>query len=257
VIAITTALVAIAVSLLITRVAALALTATGMNRQIARFQARSAFTGVGFTTTEAETVVHHPVRRRIIMVLMLLGNAGLITIAASLILSFAAVERSTNAWLRLSVLLAGLGLILAAANSRAVDRRLTRLIGKALGRWTDFEERDFARLLQLSGDYGITELAVRHGDWLAGRTLGELGLRDEGVVVLGIQRPDGTYVGAPKGQTRISEGETVILYGRASQLVELDHRGADSEGDRRHGESVDLQRAIIEDERTGGSIDNR
>ena len=36
--------------------------ATGTSSELARFQARSAFTGVGFTTSEAESVVLHPVR---------------------------------------------------------------------------------------------------------------------------------------------------------------------------------------------------
>jgi hypothetical protein len=51
-------------SLLITRVATVALTMTGLSQEAARFQARSAFTGTGFTTKEAEDVVNHPVRRR-------------------------------------------------------------------------------------------------------------------------------------------------------------------------------------------------
>ena len=71
-------------SLLLTRIATIALTATGMSQPSARFQARSALTGVGFTTTESEAVVAHPARRRIIMALMLLGSVGLATsIAAS------------------------------------------------------------------------------------------------------------------------------------------------------------------------------
>jgi len=54
----------LALSLVITRVATVALTMTGLSRQVARFQARSALTGTGFTTSEAETVVNHPVRRQ-------------------------------------------------------------------------------------------------------------------------------------------------------------------------------------------------
>ena len=45
--------------LIVTRVATVALTMTGMTLQHARFQARSAFTGTGFTTSEAEAVVNH------------------------------------------------------------------------------------------------------------------------------------------------------------------------------------------------------
>jgi hypothetical protein len=56
----------LALSMLITGLATSALSMTGLSRESARFQARSAFTGTGFTTQEAEKVVNHPVRRRII-----------------------------------------------------------------------------------------------------------------------------------------------------------------------------------------------
>jgi len=75
-------------SILITRVATLALAHTGLARQSTQFQARSAFTGVGFATREAEKVVNHPVRRRILMLLMLFGNAGIVTSVASMMLRF-------------------------------------------------------------------------------------------------------------------------------------------------------------------------
>jgi hypothetical protein len=70
-------------SILITRVASIALTHTGLSRESSKFQARSAFTGVGFTTTESEKVVNHPVRRRILLLLMILGNAGINVLAIS------------------------------------------------------------------------------------------------------------------------------------------------------------------------------
>ena len=87
-IAISSLLLVVAVSLLITRVATVVLVATGMSKPSARFQARSAFTGSGFTTRESENVVDHPTRRRVIMTLMLLGNAGIVASASTLILGF-------------------------------------------------------------------------------------------------------------------------------------------------------------------------
>ncbi len=74
VIAIASFLLVIAVSLVITRVATVVLVASGMSRQHARFQSRSAFTGTGFTTSEAESVLNHPLRRKVVMLLMLLGT---------------------------------------------------------------------------------------------------------------------------------------------------------------------------------------
>lgn len=78
----------IIVSLLITRVATIALTLTGLSREVARFQARSALTGSGFTTTESENMMIHPIRRRILMHLMLVGNAGIVTVIASTVVIF-------------------------------------------------------------------------------------------------------------------------------------------------------------------------
>lgn len=87
-IATSTLLLVVMISLLITRLATVILTATGMSRETARFQARSAFSGTGFTTKEAEDVLNHPVRRKVIAGLMLLGNAGIVAAASSTILGF-------------------------------------------------------------------------------------------------------------------------------------------------------------------------
>lgn len=77
-----TLLVALTLSLLVNRIATVMLTHTGLSRDSARFQSSSALTGVGFTTRESQAVVDHPVRRRILMALMLIGNSGIITVMA-------------------------------------------------------------------------------------------------------------------------------------------------------------------------------
>lgn len=65
-----------------------------------------------------------------------------------------------------------------------VDQRLNRLIKRFIRRYTDLETRDLAGLLDLSGEYAVSELAVSDDDWAAGRQLHELALRDEGIAVL-------------------------------------------------------------------------
>lgn len=134
--------------------------------------------------------------------------------------------------------------LFAAANSNAVGRRLSRVIGRILGRWTDLDTSDQAQLLQLHGEYGVTELNVQRDDWVAGRTLGDLSLRDEGIVVLGIHRQDGTYVGVPKGSAIIYAGDILILYGRSSLLTGLDRRSTGGAGDREHDQAVAHQERI-------------
>jgi len=80
-------------SFLIVGAAAIALMMTGMDEKRARFQALSAFSGTGFTTKEAESVVNHPSRRRIVSWLMILGNAGIVTVIVTATSSFITSKR--------------------------------------------------------------------------------------------------------------------------------------------------------------------
>jgi hypothetical protein len=226
------------VALLIARVATVALIATGMPREIAKFQSRSALSGVGFTTGEAETIVGHPVRRRIVFVLMLVGNAGFVSIVASLALTFASSGDSGDVLERLGVIAGGFILILVAARSRVFERIMTGWIARLLGRWTDLEVRDMVHMLQLTKDYAVSELQVEPGDWLAEKTLIDLQLPDEGVIVLAIRRANGSFLGAPRGSAVVHPYDTLILYGRSPVLADLDRRPADPHGDVAHAESV-------------------
>jgi hypothetical protein len=75
-------------SFLAIKVATIALMMTGLSFDTASFQSYSAFFGVGFTTREAELVVNHPVRRRIIRDLILVGNIGLTSALATMVATF-------------------------------------------------------------------------------------------------------------------------------------------------------------------------
>jgi hypothetical protein len=234
------------VSLLITRIATVALTVTGMARESARFQARSALSGVGFTTSEAESVVNHPVRRRIVMTLMLIGNVGLATAVAGLFGSF--VNAGTEStFLRSTLLVGGLVTVYAASRSARVDRLLSRWIGAGIRRFSDLQVRDWERLLHLGGDYAVHELPVTDGHWLAGRSLADARLRDEGVLVLGITCGDGRFLGVPAKETVILEGDTVIVYGRTEGVAALSARRCGPGGDAEHARATVEQRQAAAD----------
>lgn len=237
-IAIATVLAALLLSLLITRIATITLAITGLSRESARFQARSAFTGVGFTTSEAESVVNHPVRRRVVLTLMLLGNAGLVTILASLLISFARADESTEAWQRLGLLFGGLLALFFLATNSTVDRALSNVITRMLHRFTDLDVRDYAQLLQLTGGFGVTELEVQPQHWTAGRSLEEMQLRHEGIAVLGIQRADGEFIGVPNGATVVQPGDTMVLYGYNKVVSQFALREQGAAGDAEHEAAV-------------------
>jgi hypothetical protein len=180
------------------------------------------------------------VRRRIILALMLAGNAGLAAVVASLMLGFTR-GGSGGAGYRILELILGLAILLALARSRHVDRRLTPLVARLLSRYTDVQIRDYAGLLELEGGYRVVELVVEPQDWMAGQTLAALRLRDEGVVVLGISRR-GDWIGAPAGQTRVEPGDTLVLYGLEETVCELDERQRGASGEAAHARAVASRR---------------
>lgn len=250
-IAIASLFVVVALAFLVTRLAALALTATGMPSEIARFQARSAFTGVGFTTSEAETVVGHPVRRRIVLGLMTIGNAGFVTIIASLVLSFSGASGSGDALARLGLILVVLTALTYLTKRPFFEDRVTSWLRRVLNRYSDLELRDFHHMMQLSGDYAVVELAVQEGDWLAGKTLADMELPEEGVLVLAVLEPDGSFVGAPRGHHVVHPGASLTLYGRTAVVADLDQRPDSPRGDRAHRQAVAEQEEIMAEEEAG------
>jgi hypothetical protein len=236
-IAVISLLVLIAISLLSTRLAAMALILTGMSQESARFQARSALAGVGFTTKESETVVNHPVRRRIIMLLMLTGSIGFPTVIAALVVSSVTTAQAEHWWEPLGLLVAGVAGLVLFARSRWVERQLNSLLAWALRRWTDLDVRDYVSLLQLQNGYAVTEMLIEPGDWLEGKSLSEAALSREGVLVLAITRHDGEYIGAPQASDSFLAGDFLVLYGLIERLQELDQRTATS-GESAHREAV-------------------
>lgn len=243
-VALASLLVVVMVSMVVTRVASVALRATGLSADVARFQARSAFSGVGFTTSESEAVVSHPVRRKIIMWLVVLGNAGIVTTVASLMLTFAGADGG-QATRRVALLAAGVVALRVVASSRAVDRVLTSLTERALRRYTDVDLNDYASLLQVGGPYTVARVTAEDGDWVTGRRLDELRLRDEGVIVLGVYRRRGGYVGVPTGSTVVERGDRLLVYGCDDDVAELSARRAGDAGDRAHRDAVERHRDVL------------
>lgn len=225
---------AVAISIVLNRIATRALVMTGLSEDTALFQARSTVTGTGFTTDEAEEIMHHPVRRRIVLFLMLLQNAGLVTVISTLVLSFVGEVSATQALWRATLLLAGLVVLLTLARSQWIDRYLRRVIERTLERFTDLRVKDYHALLGLEEDFAVEQTKVEGGTWLAGKQLDEMNLMSEGLLVLSIHRPDGSRVGVPRGHYTVHAGDTLVLYGKRNEIRELKHREAGRTGEAAH-----------------------
>jgi hypothetical protein len=215
------------VSLLIVRVGATALMMTGLSWDSASFQSYSAFFGVGFTTREAEHVVNHPIRRRIIRDLILFGNVGLTSALATIIITFLDAKDSFLSLLGSLGLLAGGGLILFLLTKIGVVQRLIDYsIRRALESSSVLRVMDYDLLLHVQSGYCISEIDILEDHPLAGRHLGDSRPADQGIIVLGIHR-HGEFTGTPTRHALIHPGDTLLVYGLEG-AVQAFSRGSSS-----------------------------
>ena len=241
----------VSISALITKVAAIALIHTGLSTDIARFQARSAYTGAGFTSDESEKIMNHPVRRKIIFTLMLVGNAGIVTVMSSLILTFVLPDTLATKLYGLLIVVVGMSLIWWAIKSKWIDRKLSKIINRMLQRYTDLEVTDFAAILHLKDDFKISEKRIAPDDWMANQTLIQLNLREEGITVLGIDRKDNDYFGSPSGEFEILPDDVVTIYGKAEGITSVYNRKKNYKAEQEHNEHVkqETSRQLVQEQR--------
>jgi len=212
-------IVVVFLSVLIRKVATVALKLTGLDKSTASFQALSALTGTGFTTKEAELVLNHPVRRRIISLLMIIGNAGMVVVMAGLVSSFFNI---TSAWaiLRYIVLIVALYLIFKMATHTRLARLLSKKIEEKLREKFKIEKGTIGRILDLGEDFGIAEITLHGGSPSVGKTLATSGLRQKKILVLAIER-DEEKILVTRGNHKLQAGDNLICYGRFSEMREI------------------------------------
>ena len=205
----------LSLSAFVIRLASVALRLTGLEESTARFQALSAFTGTGFTTREAEAIVNYPVRRRIVAVLMIMGNAGIVGVGATLVVSLVHTEGRPDAVIvQLAWLIAGLALVWFLILNRYAERLMCNAIQRFLTATTVLGTRPFMRMLQVGDGLSVCEHPVPDA-WLsiddqAVRTA----LAGHGFMLIGLHRADGTVVDGIDFAGRLAADDRLILYGR-------------------------------------------
>ena len=224
----------IAISIFINRIATKALMLTGLSRDVAELQARSITTGTGYTTDEAESLLAHPVRRRMVMMLMLIQNAGLVTVISTFILSFVNTGTAGIALQRAIILIVGIGILIFLSQNNWVEDQLEKLIDWMLDKYTELNVIDYHTMLNLHQGYTVSKFTVKENTWLAGKNLEELDLQAEGVMVLCMESNDGEVNCAPGGKDKLQPNDKILVYAKEDSLMELKNRLNDDIGEKAH-----------------------
>lgn len=217
-VAIISLLVIAMVSLLAVRAGSTALMMTGLSWDTASFQSYSAFFGVGFTTREAEMVVNHPVRRRIIRDLILAGNIGVTSAAATLIATMVQNSSGFRPLLIVAGLIFGLALLLYLTRVGWVQRAIDKTIQRTLEKTGLVRVMDYELLLRIQHGYVISEMEILSESEIANQSLRQSRPWDHGVVILSVKSNGKDLPGIPNANTILRVGDVVTVYGEEHHI---------------------------------------
>ena len=219
-------------SIFVVRVASVALRLTGLEESTAKFQALSAVSGTGFTTSESETMVNYPVRRRIVTILMIIGNLGLVTVFATLVVSFVHTDGEVGAVVaQLAWLLGVLALLWFLILNKRAERLMCASIGKILESTTLLGMRRFRRLLQVADGYSVCEHPVTDA-WIdAHGALVASDFEELGLTVLAVRSASGELTNRFSSTGDLKLGDALLVYGRDAGHDALESSSCLSESD--------------------------
>ncbi|HUW45263.1 MAG TPA: TrkA C-terminal domain-containing protein [Dehalococcoidia bacterium] len=212
-------LIAILVSFIVVRIGGFALQLTGIEPDVARFQALSAFSGTGFTTREAERVVGNRTRRRIVTILIILGNAGMVTVIATLVASFTQVSGYAWFFIRLAIIIGGIfglyQLIIRSNFGRRIPAWLQRPVMNRILKEAPAAEEIF----HVEKDWAISLVMIKGSSNIIGLSVTDI-TAEEDIEVLAIDRA-GTYLTRPNWDEKIAEGDRLLVYANRKSVKRI------------------------------------
>lgn len=219
-------------SFAVVRIGAVAFQLTGLEWTLAKFQALSCFTGTGFTTNEAEIITGHPQRRKIASILMVTGNAGLITLIATfantlraddylskMTLPFAdqVIPSQFVPLLNLVLIVFFLWLFYKISIRSTLVKKFTDLFKKYLEKKHLVSPVSFEELLVSTGGYGISGILLTEKSPISGVSIKNTLLREHNVNLLAIERGNRT-IANPPADMELLAGDRVICFGRLDNI---------------------------------------
>ena len=221
------------VSFIVVRIGAIAFQLTGLEWSLAKFQALSCFSGTGFTTKEAELVTGNKQRRKIATVLIILGNAGLVimiaTLAGSLVPQKTILSKLSESflpvdippdlvkWVNLAIIAAVVYGIYRIFTYEKFVRQMTTLLRKKIIKKEIFQKVSFEELLLATGGYGISRITVSSGSPILNKTLLKSQLREYDIMVLATVR-GGETIPNPPANMKILPNDELICFGKLENI---------------------------------------
>ncbi len=145
--------------------------------------------------------MRHPVRRRILMILMLTGHLGLVSLASTVILAVAATDGIGGATAQIAALLASVGSVYALAASSKLDKAMCGRIRRIMERWNWLAEAGATTIYVHGSGKEVTEHVVTENVEISASSLP--------VQLLAAEMP----TNEPNDEVILRSGDTVLCFG--------------------------------------------
>lgn len=205
-------------SYFIVTAASVILRMTGLDAKKAKFQALSAFTGTGFTTKESELIMNHPLRRRTIFWLMIIGNAGIVTAIVTTTSSLVS-SKGYQSWFNVLLLVGGIYAFYKLVVKTKVVKKWEDFVRYRFIKSPLFEEKMTEDILHFSEGYVVINFIVKKGSKLDKARIADLNLNANGILILGIER-ENAWISIPNSKEIIKGGDKITVYGKRSIIQE-------------------------------------
>ena len=197
--------------LLVLWIGAMMLESTGLERSRSRFQALSALSGTGFTTSQAEDVVENPHRRKIVSCLIFLGNAGILSFLVVLVLYLRqGLTLPSIASIVITVIVL---LLLALLIWSGLLDKITALFVKMMALKKRKSGIVLEKVIYRFGDTVVAILMVGKDEGQELLSEAKEKLKDRGVTVLGVERC-GEKIVVTQADFRIEPGDSILCHGQ-------------------------------------------
>lgn len=194
-------------------------TQAGLPPEAARFEARSALTGAGYTTNEAEMVVRDPAARNAASLLFLLGFIGPATVLGLFGFGFLVPTEDSQAaeWTVLIGSLVVLWVLERIGLITRVSRMPARLAAHLLFR------SQVTEIWTVIGDHAFGAVRVPPDSAFVHQRARSL-FHERDVMVLAIERPansEAERIVRPQDDTEVQPGDQLIVFGKRTELDHL------------------------------------
>ena len=160
-------------------------------------------------------------RRRIIRDLILAGNIGITSAAATLVATMVQNSSGFQPLLIVAGLILGLGLLIYLTRVSWVQRAIDRAIQHTLERTGLVRVMDYELLLRIQHGYVVSEMEILADSKIANQALRQSRPWDHGVVILSVKSDGKDRPGIPNADTVLQVGDVVTVYGEEHHIRKI------------------------------------